>query len=132
MQRNGRKSVPSLRGLNWRQVHFYYSMCQCTPFEQAQIALQKATPRGGDSEPDERSQRACEQTEQYEKELAELVLLRLTDAENGWAKSKAEAETLHAPTAKSPDNMEEGQVTRMLSRLMEAMRECGDSVAAVE
>jgi hypothetical protein len=49
------------------------------------------------------------------------IRLRLTDAENGWAKSKAEAETLYTPTAKSPNNMEEGQITRMLMERMQAM-----------
>ena len=106
-------------------------------FEQApQIALQKATFRA--AEADERSQRACEQIEQYEKELAEVrteldtknseleaVRLRLRDAENGWTKSKAEPETLSAPTAKNPnnmeDNMEEGQITRRLMERMQAM-----------
>ena len=53
-----------------------------------------------------------QRTGQYEKELAnvrakleaneselEAVRLRLTDAEKGWTKSKAEADTLHAQTA---------------------------------
>jgi len=137
-KQNWRKSVPSFRrgSLNWRQVH----LLQLVPvhsFEQTpQIALQKATSRA--AEADERSQRACEQIEQYEKELAEVhteldakkseletVRLRPMDTENGWAmsKSKAEAETstLHAPTAKSPNNMEEDQITRRLMERMQAM-----------
>jgi len=51
----------------------------------------------------------------------EAVRLRLTDAENGCADSKAEAETSHTPTAKSPNNMEEGQITRRLMERMQAM-----------
>ena len=94
--------------------------------DQAQSALQRAN-----ADADERSQRACEQ---YEKELAgvrtelevkkselEAVRLRLTDAENGCSNSKAVAETLHTPTAKSSNNMEEGQITRRLMERMQAM-----------
>ncbi len=69
---------------------------------------------------------------QYEKELAnvrgkleakeselEAVRLRLTDAEKGWTKSKAEADTIRAQTAKGSVNRDEDQVTR---RLMERVR----------
>lgn len=69
-------------------------------FEQVKSSLQKATSRVTDAE--ERNQRACEQIGKYEMELAEVraeleakksqlevVLLRLTDAEEGWTKSKA-------------------------------------------
>jgi hypothetical protein len=101
--------------------------------DQAQSALQKATSRA--VEADERSRRAYEQVEQCGKELAavrtelevkkselEDVRLRLPDSENGWTKSKAEAETfLHATTAKSPDNIEESQITRRLMERMQAM-----------
>jgi chromosome segregation ATPase len=88
-------------------------------FEQVEIALQKATSRA--AEADEQSQRACEQIEQYEKELAEVrtelevkkseleaVRLRLTDAENGWTKSKAEVELYIA----CPDCQESQQCGR--------------------
>jgi chromosome segregation ATPase len=56
-------------------------------------ALQKATSRAADAE--ERNRRACEQNRKDETELA-AVRLRLADAENGWAKSKREADTLRA------------------------------------
>jgi hypothetical protein len=56
--------------------------------------------------------------EAKESEL-EAVLLRLMDAEKGWTKSKAEADTLRAQTATGSANRDEDQVTR---RLMERMR----------
>jgi hypothetical protein len=69
---------------------------------------------------------------QYEKELTnvrakleakeselEAVRLRLTEAENGWTKSKAEADTLRAQTATGYVNRDEDPVTR---RLMERVR----------
>jgi hypothetical protein len=56
--------------------------------------------------------------------VLEAVRLRLTDAENGHAKSKPEAEALHMmqhiPSAKSPDNVEEGQITRRFMGRMQA------------
>jgi chromosome segregation ATPase len=77
--------------------------------EQAQSALQKATSRA--SEVDDESQRAREQIVQYETELAEArgeleakvselesIRLRLTDAENSWAKSREEADAFRALT----------------------------------
>jgi hypothetical protein len=67
--------------------------------------------------------------QQHEKELAnvrakleangselEAVRLRLTDAEKGWTKCKAEADTIRAQTATGSVNRDEDQVTR---RLME-------------
>ncbi|KAF8499838.1 hypothetical protein F5888DRAFT_1802298 [Russula emetica] len=91
--------------------------------EQAQSALQKATSRAADA--DEGSQPACE----HEAELAEVraqlegktseleaVRLRLTDAEDGWAKSKAEA---RAQTAAGLVNTD---VERVMHRLLERMR----------
>jgi DNA repair exonuclease SbcCD ATPase subunit len=88
--------------------------------EQAQGALQKATSPSADA--NERSQPA----RAHETELAEVraelegkkselaaVRLRLTDAEDGLAKSKAEADTLRAQTA---------DVDRLVHRLMERMR----------
>jgi chromosome segregation ATPase len=105
-------------------------------FQARKSELEKATFRA--AEADERSQRASEQIEQYVKELAEVrteldtkkseleaVRLRLRDTENGWTKSKVQPETLNAPTAKSPnnmeDNMEEGQITCRLMERMQAM-----------
>lgn len=80
--------------------------------EQAQSALQKATARA--AEVDEQSQITREQIGQYETETAELrgeleakvseleaVRLRLTDAENSWAKSREEADTFRALTTTS-------------------------------
>lgn len=80
--------------------------------EQAQGALQKATARA--TEVDEQSQNTREQIGQYETELAEVrseleakvseldaVRLRLTDAENAWAKSREEADTFRALTTTS-------------------------------
>jgi chromosome segregation ATPase len=77
--------------------------------EQAQSALQKATSRA--SEVDDESQRAREQIVQYEAELAEArgeleakvselesIRLRLTNAENSWAKSREEADAFRALT----------------------------------
>jgi hypothetical protein len=96
--------------------------------EQAQSALQKATSRAADA--DERSQPAGE----HETELAEVraelegkkseleaLRLRLTDAEDGWAKSKAEADTLRAGTQAAAGlvNMD---VDRDMRRLMERVR----------
>ena len=73
-----------------------------------------------------------QQIERYEKELVnvrvkleakeselEAVRLRLTDAEKGWTKSKAEVDTLRAKTAVGSVNADEGQVAR---RLMERVR----------
>lgn len=77
--------------------------------EQAQGALQKATSRA--AEVDEQNQRAREQIGQYETELAEVrgdleakgseldaVRVRLMGAENGWAKSREEADAFRALT----------------------------------
>jgi hypothetical protein len=73
-----------------------------------------------------------QQTRHYEKEFANVrakleakeseldaVRLRLTDAEKGLAKSKAEADTLHAQTATDSVDRNEDQVTH---RLMERVR----------
>jgi chromosome segregation ATPase len=92
--------------------------------------LQKATTRAADA--DARSQRAYEQIGKYETELAEMrakleareselnsVRLRLTDAENGWAKSKTEADALRAMTTAGSVSIDEDRITR---RLMERMR----------
>ena len=77
---------------------------------------------------------------QHEKELAsvhakleaneselETVRLRLTDAEKGWIKSKAEADTLRAQIATGSVNRDEDQLTR---RLMERMRAIEAEVAS--
>jgi len=73
---------------------------------------------------------------QYERELTnvrakleaneselEAVRLRLTDAEKGLAKSKAEADTLRAQTATGSMNRDEDQVTRSLMERMRALEE---------
>ena len=90
--------------------------------EQAQRALQRATFRT--AEANERSQLACEhetelasvhaKLEVRESELA-AVRLRLRDAEDGWATSKAEADTLRAQTTA-------GLVSPDMHRLKERMR----------
>ena len=77
--------------------------------EQAQGAVQKATSRA--AEVDEQGQRTREQIGQYETELAEVrgeleariseleaVRIRLTEAENSWAKSREEADAFRALT----------------------------------
>ena len=64
--------------------------------------------------------------EAKESEL-EAVRLRLTDAEKGWTKSKAEADTLRAQIATGSVNRDEDPVTR---RLMERMRAIEAEVAS--
>ena len=89
--------------------------------EQAQSALQNATSRMADA--DERSQPACG----HETELAEVrakldaVRLRLRNAEDGWAKSKAEADTLRAQTVAGP-SLVNTDVERMMHGLLDRMR----------
>ena len=107
-------------------------------FEQVQSSLQKATSRATDA--DERNQRAFEQIGKYEMELAEVraelevkksqlevVRSRLTDAEEGWTKSKAEADTLRAQAATGSVNADEDQVAR---RLMERLRAIEDEMSS--
>jgi hypothetical protein len=73
---------------------------------------------------------------QYERELTnvrakleaneselEAVRLRLTDAEKGLARSKAEADTLRAQTATGSMSRDEDQVTRSLMERMRALEE---------
>jgi hypothetical protein len=75
-----------------------------------------------------------QQIGQYEKELSnvrakleaneselEAVRLRLTDAEKGWTKSKAEADTICAQTATDSVNRDEDQVTRSLMERVRAI-----------
>jgi DNA repair exonuclease SbcCD ATPase subunit len=100
--------------------------------DKAQSAMQKAISRAADA--DERSHRACEQIGQYETELAEVraelgerkselevVRSRLTEAENGWAKSKIEADTLRTLTTASLVSTDEDRITRGLVERMRAM-----------
>ena len=100
--------------------------------DEAQSALQKAISRAVDA--DERSQHASKQMGQYETELAEVraelgarkseleaVRSRLTDAENGWAKSKIEADTLRALTTASLASTDEDRITRRLVERVRAM-----------
>jgi len=104
--------------------------------EQAQSALQKATSR------DDRSQLAYEHNERYETEFAEVraelegkkseldaIRLQLTDAENGWSKSRSEAEKMRALTAAGPDNVNEDQFAR---RVMERMRAIEAEIASLQ
>jgi len=58
--------------------------------------------------------------ERNESEL-EAVQLRLTDAEKGWTKSKAEADTIRAQTATGDVNTDEDQVTRGLIERVRAI-----------
>jgi hypothetical protein len=58
--------------------------------------------------------------EANESEL-EAVRLRLTDAEKGWTKSKAEADTLRAQTATGSLNRDEDRVARRLMERVQAM-----------
>jgi hypothetical protein len=51
----------------------------------------------------------------------EAIRLRLTDAEIGWAKSKAEADTLRAMTAAGLVSMDEDRMTRGLLERIRAM-----------
>jgi hypothetical protein len=83
-------------------------------------ALQTATSRAAVA--DERSRRASEQIRQYETEL-EAVRLRLTDAEIGWAKSKAEADTLRALTSAGLVSADEDRMTRGLLERIRAMED---------
>ena len=103
--------------------------------EQAQSSLQKATFR--DAEANEQSQSICEhetvlaellaKLEAKESELA-TVHSRLTDAEVGWAKSKAEADTLRAQTAAGLANTDVGQV---MHKVMERMRTMEVEISAL-
>ena len=74
------------------------------------------------------------QVGQYEKELTsvrakleakeselEAVRSRLVDAEKGWTKSKADADTLRVQTATGSVNRDEDQVTRRFMELMRAL-----------
>ena len=103
--------------------------------EQSQSALQKATFSA--AEANEQSQPKCE----HETVLAELlsklkakeselatVNSRLTDAEDGWAKSKAEADTLRAQTATGLINMD---VDRVMRRLMERVQSVEAEMSAL-
>ncbi len=88
--------------------------------EQAQSALQKATSRA--AEANERGQQeGAEVRAELEARKSELaaIHLRLKDAESGWAKSKAEADTSGTKTAANLVNTDDGGVTR---RLMERVR----------
>src|SRR6266403_588204 len=92
--------------------------------EQAQsaCALQKATSCVAES--NERSQRELARVraelEARKSELA-AVHLRLKDAESGWAKSKAEANTSRAKTEANLVNTDEDEVIRRLTERVRAM-----------
>ncbi|KAF8500277.1 hypothetical protein F5888DRAFT_1370557 [Russula emetica] len=97
--------------------------------DEFQSALQKAPFRA--AEANEQSQRELAEVhaklEARESELA-AVRLRLTDAEIGWAKSKAEADTLRAQTAAGLVNTD---VDRVMHRLMERMRAMETEVSSL-
>jgi chromosome segregation ATPase len=99
--------------------------------EQALSSSQKATSRA--AEANERNQRELEEVhaklEARESELA-AVRLRLADAEDGWAKSKEEADTLRAgtQTAAGLVNMD---VDRVMRRLMERVRSVEAEMASL-
>jgi hypothetical protein len=99
--------------------------------EQAQSALQKATFRA--AEANEWCQRELAEVraklEASESELA-AVRLRLTDADDGWAKSKGGADTLRAGTQAAAGlvNMD---VDRVMWRLMERMRAMEGEMASL-
>jgi len=100
--------------------------------EQAQSALQKATSCAADA--DDRSQPAYKQIGRNETELAEVraelegkkseleaVRLRLSDAENGWSKSRSEAEKMRTLTAAGSDSVDEDRFARRIMQRMRAM-----------
>ena len=106
--------------------------------EQAQSALQKATSRATGA--DERSQPACDhETElaevraELEKKKSELeaVHIRLTDAENRCAKSKADADALRTGTQAAAGlvNMD---VDRVMRKLMERVRAVEAEMASLQ
>jgi hypothetical protein len=102
--------------------------------EQAQSSLQKPTFHG--AEANERSQRGLAEVhaklEARESELA-AVRLRLTDAEDGWAKSKAEADTLRAGTqAQAAVGLVNMDVDRVMRRLMERVRSVEAEMASLQ
>ena len=103
-------------------------------------ALQEVTPRAVNA--DERSQCACEQIGQVKAELAEVraeievmkselevVRLRLTDAENCWAKSKTEANALHVPTTAGLVSTDRDQT---ICGLVERIRAMEDEVLSLQ
>ncbi len=58
----------------------------------------------------------------------EEIRLRLTDAENGWSKSREEAEKLRALAAADPDGIDEDQVSR---RIMDRVRAVEGEIASL-
>jgi len=99
-------------------------------------AMQNVKYRAADA--DERSQHACKQIGRVEAELAEVraelearkseseaISLRLTDAENRWAKSKTEANALRSPR---PDITDKDQT---ICGLVERIRAMEDEVASL-
>ena len=85
--------------------------------EQAQSALQKASCA---AEANEQSQRElAEMHVKFEAKESELAAfrLRLADAENGWAKSKAEVDTYRNQTATGPVNTDEDRVHMLMERV---------------
>ena len=60
----------------------------------------------------------------------ETVRSRLMDAENGWAKSRAEAEKLRAQTTAGVVNMDKERITLRLMKHMKSME--ADGIIEVE
>jgi hypothetical protein len=105
--------------------------------EQAQSALQKATSRAADADEYEtelvvvRAELEARNSElearkselEARKSELEAVRLRLTDAENGWAKSKTEADTFRALTTADLVCTDEERKTRGLLERIRAMED---------
>ena len=66
-------------------------------------------------------QEARKSEQEARKSELEAIRLRLTDAENGWAKSKAEADTLRALTTAGLVGTDEDRMTRVLLERIRAM-----------
>jgi hypothetical protein len=120
-------------GLELRE-HADRLLMQTSLLEQkdSELVDMQAKLRNTEAKLDELIASRGQQVGQYEKELAnvrakleekeselEAVRLRLTDAEKGLTKSKAEAESLRTQTATSSVNRDEDYITR---RLMERVR----------
>ena len=118
-----KRARPEQRELLAKLDHLELLLTRDQALEQAQSSLQIATSRA--AEANERSQRELAEVraklEASESELA-AVRLRLADAEVGWAKSKAEADTWRAgaQAATGLVNMDVDRV--VMSRLMERVR----------
>jgi chromosome segregation ATPase len=128
--------VKKLAGLEQRELQAKLDellLYRDQALEQVQSALQKATFSA--AEANERSQEELAgvhaKLEARESELA-AIRLRLTDAEVGWAKSKAEADTLRAGTqAAAMAGLVNMDVDQVMRRLMERVRSVEAEVASL-